>query len=110
MKRVLLVVFLLLTLAPVLASISESDLGEFEGYTILGTKTITGWRDTDGSNKGGDSFEGCQYGRVIIFDSRAILKCTEYSYSYSYRPTALILVKGSSFVMVVDGNKYRMSN
>lgn len=99
-----------MALSPALADISVSNLARLAGYTIVGTMTITGWQDTDGEKKKGDSFEGCSYGRVIIFDNNKVLKCTGYSYLYAYRPSALILVKGTSFVMFVDNEQFEMRN
>lgn len=81
-------------------------LRNFVGYTVLASMTITGWQDAKG--KRGDSFEGCDYDRVIVFDDSKVLTCTGYSYSYSYRPDAVILVKGSSFKMIVGSEVYDM--
>lgn len=79
------------------------------GFTIIASKTITGYVDRDG--KRGDSFEGCNYGRKIIFDDRTYLTCSTYSYSYSYRPDAVILSnRTGNWVMFVEGDKYDMSN
>lgn len=94
---------------PLHAVSDDIDAGDFIGYTIAAKMTITGWQDTSGEKTKGDSFEGCTYGRKIIFDNRLALTCTTYSYSYSYRPTAILLVKDGSIVMVVNGNSYSMS-
>jgi hypothetical protein len=76
------------------------------GYNIAAVMTVTGWQDANG--KKGDSFEGCEHGRVIIFDDSKVLTCATYSYSYSYRPKAVIFVRGSSFKMLVGSNLYDM--
>lgn len=70
--------------------------------------TVTGWYDKTGQKKKGDSFEGCEHGRVIVFDDRVTLTCATYSYSYSYRPKAIILVKDNAWIMVVGSNSYSM--
>jgi hypothetical protein len=107
MKRNVLLLLLVLAFSSAKADISEGDLGDLKGYTVLGAWTVTGWRDANG--KKGDSFEGCEFDRVIILDDRLQIKCAEYSYSYSYRPKAVILSAGSSFVMLLGGHVYRMS-
>ena len=85
-----------------------TTLGRFVGYTIVASKTITGWYDPDESKKG-DSFEGCNYNRVIVFDDNKILTCAEYGYQYAYRPTAIILFNGTNFKMLVGDDVYDMS-
>lgn len=87
---------------------TEDTMRRYVGYTILAVLQIVGYRDANG--KGGDSFEGCEFGRVIVFEGNKALTCTGYSYSYAYRPTAVILVRGSDFKMLVDGNAYDMHN
>jgi hypothetical protein len=69
--------------------------------------TVTGWIDRD-KGKNGDSFEGCEFGRIIIFDDSKVLTCSSYSYSYSYRPRAAILSNGSGFKMIVGDEVYDM--
>ena len=91
---------------PAFAGIT-SDMGNYIGYTIAGSKTIIGWHDDNG--KRGDSFEGCDFGRIIIFDDNTTLTCQEYGYQYSYRPTATILYNGSSIKMIVEDESYSMS-
>lgn len=83
-----------------------SQLGRFVGYTIIASKTIAGYQDKNG--KRADSFEGCDYDRVIIFDDNKFLMCAGYGYLYSYRPTAIILSNGSSFKMIVGNDVYDM--
>lgn len=90
------------------ADISESDLADMKGYTILGSWTVTGWVDPGSKGKKGDSFEGCEYDRVIILDNSLTITCAEYSYSYSYRPKAVILSDGSSYKMLLNGHIYSM--
>lgn len=90
------------------------DLGDLVGYTIVDSKTIDGWHDE--KNKSEDGFEGCEYGRVIVFTDNTTLTCAEYGYQYAYRPTAVILAKkisyGSSsfysYKMIVEDEIYDM--
>jgi hypothetical protein len=44
-----------------------------------------------------DEFEGCDFDRRIKFDNGWVLTCSTYSYSYSYRPEAVIFVKGFKY-------------
>ena len=89
------------------------ELADLVGYTIVATKTIEGWKE---GRKSGDDFEGCEFDRVILFTDGTALVCREYSYSYSFMPTAVILAKqityqGRSFYdfkMVVDDEVYDM--
>ena len=69
--------------------------------------TVTGWIDR-AKGKKGDSFEGCEFDRTIIFDDSKVLTCASYSYSYSYRPRAAILSNGSSFKMIIGDHVYDM--
>lgn len=106
MNKATLILTTALAAAPQANAASASDLADFVGYTIAAALTITGWQDENG--KRGDSFEGCDYGRVIIFDNNRILRCVGYGYQYGYRPRAVILVNGSTFKMVVDSTTYDM--
>lgn len=95
----------------VAASIARADLADrlsnLQGYTVIGVMTVTGWIDR-AKGKKGDSFEGCEFDRVIIFDDSKVLTCSTYSYSYSYRPRAAILSNGSNFKMIVGDEVYDM--
>jgi hypothetical protein len=88
---------------------TASQLRRYAGYTIVGTKTIKGWISGDRKKKG-DAFEGCDFGRIIIFDDDTYLRCNSYDYVYSYRPDAVLLVRGNSFVMLVENDAYDMTN
>jgi hypothetical protein len=105
MKRLLLLIGLALVSLPAFADLSDK-LEELVGYTIVGTETIEGWYDSDG--KKGDSFEGCDYGRTIVFSDNRILHCSTYSYHYASRPTAIILSNGRQIKMVVDDELFDM--
>jgi hypothetical protein len=92
------------------ASISEYMLARYAGYTIVGSFTITGWYDTGSEGKKGDSFEGCNYGRVIVLDNSKTLTCAGYSYHYAYRPDALVLVRNGNFKMIVETEEFDMNH
>lgn len=87
--------------------LASSDFGDFIGYTIVAKKTVAGYVDNDG--KKSDSFEGCEYGRAIVFDDDTYVRCQSYGYQYAYRPEAVILVNGQSAKMVVDNEEYDVS-
>jgi hypothetical protein len=108
MKSITVGLFLAGLTAVASADISESDLADLKGYTILGSWTVTGWYDPNKGGKKGTSFDGCEHGRVIILDDSLTIKCSEYSYSYSYRPKAVILSDGTSFKMLLNGHAYSM--
>jgi hypothetical protein len=91
-------------------------LSKLVGYTIADFRTVEGYVDSDGERK--DGFEGCAFGRSIVFTDGTALKCNGFSYAYAYRPTAIILVKsmtiqGRSFgtvKMIVDNDVYDMES
>lgn len=93
----------------------ESELEQLVGYTIVASKTIERWYGDDGEK--GDDFEGCEFGRTIVFSDRTKLTCTTYEYAYSYMPTAIIFAKsvqynGKSmtlYKMLVEDELYDMS-
>ena len=74
------------------------------GYTIIDVKTING------------DFNGCDFGKRIVFMDGAILVCNTYHYHYSFSPDAVILAKsfnykgrkGFSIKMIVDDYVYDM--
>lgn len=62
-------------------------LSDFVGYTVIASKTIDSFADQGKEKK--DGFEGCEHDRVIIFTDGTAVTCR--TYSYSYRPKAVIL-------------------
>ena len=105
MKKKFLLFLTLSIASPAFADIT-SQLGRLVGYTIIASKTVAGYQDKNGEKD--DSFEGCDYDRVIIFDDNKILTCAGYGYQYAYRPTAIVLSNGSSFKMIVGNDIYDM--
>lgn len=81
------------------------------GWTIIDSKTIKGFRD---KSKKSDSFEGCDYDRVIYFTDGTTVTCTSYGYQYAYMPTAIILGKAlnyqgknmTMYKMIVENDEY----
>src|SRR5262245_18909396 len=86
---------------------AECSLDQFVGYTLVARKTVAGYIQ-DG--KRGDSFEGCEFGRIIVFDDNTGVACDTYSYSYSYRPTAYIWASKYSLKLCVGGSTYSVSH
>jgi hypothetical protein len=84
------------------------DLSRYAGYTVQASKYVAGYVDADG--KSGNDFQGCEYGRKIVFDDQTYLVCTQYGYSYSYHPQATLLANGGQWLMIVNGNQYTMRN
>ena len=52
-----------------------------QGWTVAAVTQVDG------------EFEGCDFDRRIIFSNRWVLTCDTYSYSYAYRPDAVIFTK-----------------
>lgn len=110
MKKIILAATLLslsFITTSVCANVADK-LSNLVGYTIVASKTITGWYKANGKKH--DSFEGCDYGRVIIFDDNTTLTCNGYNYQYEDQPTAVILSNNLSIRMVVGNHIYHMSN
>lgn len=87
----------------------QADLGnqlaDYVGYTIVAVKTIAKSVDDDGERT---SFQGCKYGRIIVFDDGNYVTCASYGYQYAYRPSAIILSNGSRMIMVVGNDTYQI--
>lgn len=92
---------------PAYADISEYELENLKGFTILGAYTITGYVDAKG--KKSDSFEGCEFDRRIILNDSYSVMCSEYRYQYAYRPKAIIFGDERSLRMLVAGQLYRVT-
>lgn len=72
--------------------VDASDFSGMEGWTIAAVTQVRG------------EFEGCDFDRVIRLDNGWTLTCSEYSYSYSYRPDTVIFSKTTQF----RGRRYWM--
>jgi hypothetical protein len=99
----------LLTLGMCFAVLSPAlscDLDNMVGWTLVARKTIAG-RIDKGVRK--DDFEGCEYDRIIVFDDNTGVRCTSYSYTYAYRPTAYIWGYGSSLKVCVGSSSFDVS-
>ena len=66
-------------------------LGDLVGYIVLASKTVDSFIDKGKDKK--DGLEGCDYDRVIAFTDGTGVVCRTYSYTYSYRPKAIILAQ-----------------
>ena len=82
------------------------EFKQLVGYTISHIKTVDGWYDEDG--KSDNNFKGCKRGRIIIFTDKTILGCDEHSYSFSYKPEAIILQRNGDYKMIVGNDVYDM--
>lgn len=92
-------------ISPALAyALDASDFDDLVGWTVAASTQVRG------------DFEGCDFDKKIRFDNGWVLTCSEYSYSYSYRPSAVIFVKsfslkGRTYWMVkvlIDDEFYEM--
>ena len=86
MKNAVVLAFLSATCMPALA-LEVSDFSGMEGWSIAAITTVRG------------DFEGCDFDKKIHFDNGWSLTCSSYSYTYSYRPDAVIFSK----TMVLKG-------
>lgn len=105
MKKYLLIFILLFSIHA--SALSAYKWKRLIGWEVVDVKTIAGWEDEDGEK--GDSFEGCDWDRKIIFTDDTYLVCTSYNYSYSYRPDAVIFERYGSYKILVNNEFYDMS-
>lgn len=93
-------------------SVAKADatriLAHYVGYRIVAVKTIDKWVSSD-KRTAKSEFEGCDFGRYIVFDDGSYLRCSGYGYQYAYRPEAVILANGSRIVMLVEDEEYDMT-
>lgn len=90
--------------APALADRCTRMLSRLQGYTIISVTQVNG------------EFQGCDFGKVIRFMDGTALKCSSYSYTYSYMPDAVIFGKtmthqGKSFAIIkalIEGEIFDM--
>ena len=80
------------------------DISNYVGWQIIYSGTVTGYITDEGVEE--SSFEGCEYGRVLIVDYTQQVTCAEYSYSYSFMPDTVVLSNGSSLEVCIDGEMY----
>lgn len=95
----------ILSAAPASADRCASALRRLGGWTILSVTSVDG------------EFNGCDFDRVIRFTDGSIHRCSTYSYTYSYRPDAIIFGKTMSYQggtyatikVLIEGEIYDMS-
>jgi hypothetical protein len=106
--RILVVTFTVLALAGAAAhagcDLDEDDLEDLIGYEITGVKQVSGWVDRDDGAVGDeDDWEGCDYGRKVIFDDGDHLICKEHTYDNAYgEQTAIIFADGSRYRVCIN--------
>lgn len=76
-------VLLFVVCLPALTSdrLNADHLGRLIGYTVVAATTVSG------------NFEGADYDKLVKLDNGMIFEFREYSYTYSYRPDAVVLAK-----------------
>lgn len=77
-----LVVLLLMNsvLSPICYAFDADDFRELIGYMVLDVTKVSG------------EFNGADYGKRIKLDNGQVYEFRTYSYSYAYRPTAVVFV------------------
>jgi HKD family nuclease len=98
----LAVTTLIFLVVPSLA-FATCDFDDLIGYTLVTTKYVAGYIEK-GERK--DAFEGCNFGRILIFDDNTGITCMSYLYSYSYHPKAYIFMNGTSMKACINDNMY----
>jgi hypothetical protein len=82
------------------------NLDRVIGYTLVAKKTVVAFIQDD---KREDSFSGCQFGRVLVFDDNTGVRCTGYSYNYAYRPDAYIFVNSTLIKICIEGELFEVA-
>ena len=78
--RTCLALLLSISATPSVA-LDASDFADLVGWTVAAATNVR------------DEFEGCDFDKKIRFDNGWSLTCSSYSYSYAYRPDAVIFTK-----------------
>jgi len=84
--------------------LDEDDLETLVGYRIEAIKTIAGWVDEDAGEVGNaDDWEGCRYGRKIIFEDGTNIICNDYAHSSAWgEQVAILFTRSSDTKICVD--------
>jgi hypothetical protein len=88
------------------AQLSDRALDQLEGYTLIAKKKVAGYITEKGRFE--DSFEGCDFDRVIVFTDETAVVCDEFGYQYAYMPEAYVFAKGRTLRLVVRDKVYRI--
>jgi hypothetical protein len=79
---------------------ASCSLDDAIGYTLVAKKKVMGFVENDRRD---DSFSGCKFGRVLVFDDNTGVRCTGYTYHYAIRPAAYIFSNSYSLKLCIDG-------
>ena len=93
-----LVFGVILAVAPSIAQAS-CDIDDLLGYTVIAKKTISARIDNGVKT---EDYQGCEYGRIIVFSDGTGVKCQTYTYTYAYMPTAYIVTNGAGSKLCVE--------
>jgi hypothetical protein len=81
MRRCVFLLTLTISCSVVGSCLDADSFTDLVGYTIVAASTVKG------------DFEGCDYDKLIGLDNGMIFECSEYNYSYAYRPTAIVFAR-----------------
>lgn len=97
--------------AKTIRSSNHGDSKKFEGWSLVHVGKITGYIDKkDDSKAQSFSFEGCDYGRILVVDLTRKVVCKEYKYHYAYNPEIKVFSKsGSQYRALIDGEIFEVS-
>ena len=100
MRSVIAAAVWLMGVVPTLAACNSNRA---IGYTLVAKKTVVAFIQDD---KREDSFSGCEFGRVLVFDDNTGVRCTGYSYNY----VAYIFVNSTLIKMCVEGEWFDVAH
>ena len=106
MKKIFLTMISLFFLSSAYAN-CRIDISNYVGWTIIYAGKVTGYVDEKENVQ--DSFEGCEYDRILILDDSKQVICQTYSYSYAYRPDIVIMKNGFSVKACIGNKMYDIS-
>ncbi len=86
MKRTLpLLIFFVLSCAPLTNAINASDFHEVLGYTVLACTNASG------------ELEGADFDKIVKLDNGMIFEFHTYSYFYAYHPDVVVFAKSVQY-------------
>lgn len=89
-------------LLPFPAQAAGCDLGAVVGYTLVQSKTISGFIE-DGQRRRG--FEGCVPGRVLVFADNTGVRCRGHSRQNIELPRAFLFAKSQTDLKLCVGDE-----
>jgi hypothetical protein len=86
---------------------ASCNLDRVVGFTLVAKKTVIAYID---HGERVDGFNGCTYGRILVFEDNTGVRCDEYNYAYAYRPDAYLFATSTRIKGCIEGEWYDLSS